>query len=124
MSSNKDVQEMTQYIYRELLRVSSSLDEVKIVSDEAGEDVDIQIAFKLAYSSAYKEFTYNGSGQTTQIDIWEDNSKAVKLFTKTFVYSGSDLSSVTLVDEVSGKTMLKTFTYSGGQVSAISTVIT
>lgn len=70
----------------------------------------IQQNYNAAYDKNYKEINFS-NGDPVSIDIWETNSKAIKLFTKTVSYTDGEISSVVTVDEVSGRVLTKTLTY-------------
>jgi len=83
---------------------------------------EIEGQFKVAQSTAYSEFIFV-DGKLTSIDVWDTASKVTKLFTKTITYSGDDIDTVTLVDEVSGQTLTKTITFSLGNISTKTEVL-
>lgn len=78
--------------------------------DANNERTEIEDAFKHAYSTYYKEGVKVGK-VTTQINIWENSSKAVKLFTKNFTRTGNLVTGIELIDEVNGNRLVKGFTY-------------
>ena len=73
---------------------------------------EIEDLYKVAYSTKYSEYTYTGSN-LTKIEIYTDSGKATKLFTKDLSYTGSQLTSITITDELTGNTLTKTLGYSG-----------
>lgn len=78
--------------------------------DANNERTEIEDAFKHAYSTYYKEGVKVGK-VTTQINIWENSSKAVKLFTKNFTRTGNLVTGIELIDEVNCNRLVKGFTY-------------
>lgn len=58
----------------------------------------------------YDELIY-ASGLLTKIETYVDNSKVTKLFTKTFIYSGGVLTSITLLNIATNVTVTKTLNY-------------
>jgi len=80
---------------------------------------NVEAEFNAAYDTAYHELTYS-AGRLISVDIWVDNTKALKLFTKTITYTGSNITSIEIVDEINSNTLTKTFTYSGGNISTIT----
>lgn len=85
-------------------------------------ETEILVLWKFAYATCYKEYTY-ASGQLTGIGIWTTAGKTLKLFTRTFSYTGTQLTSMTTVDEISAKTLTKTFSYTGSQLTTATGVI-
>lgn len=71
--------------------------------------VELLAQFKTALATNYTEYGYTGDNLTT-VSVWEDMSKLLLLFTRTLVYSGDDLVSVTTTDVVTGATYTKTLT--------------
>ncbi len=84
---------------------------------------DLHINFNTNKDGIYKEFTTSG-GSLSKIDMWEDSSKATKLFTKTFTYVSGVLSEIETVDEINSKTLTKALVYTSGILSNITEVIT
>ena len=81
--------------------------------------------FNFAYNNHYTELSYDGSGNLTTVEIWEDNTKALKLFTRTLSYTGSDLTSATTTDELTLVELTKTFTYDvDGNLTTVTATVT
>lgn len=78
--------------------------------DTNNERTEIEDSFKHAYSTYYKEGV-KVNNLITQINIWENSSKAVKLFTKNFTRTGNLVTGIELIDEVNGNRLVKGFTY-------------
>ena len=75
--------------------------------------MELEMAFKAAKLSNYREFTYSQQGDLTDIDIYETDSKLVTLFTKDFAYSQQgNLTDILLTRVSDGAQLLKLFTYS------------
>ena len=79
----------------------------------------IEVGFKEAYNTAYKEFLYSGT-QVVAIDIWETGAKSRKLYTKTIEYTGDNVTRIYLVDEQNGHSLTKNIAYGVSGVSNIS----
>jgi len=95
-------------------------DDVKFVPTQIARE-NIENDFNAAYSTAYHEITYDGSERVSVIDIWENDSKTVKLFTKTFIYVEDNIYQITIFDEKSSLTLRKTFAYNlSGDVISIT----
>lgn len=82
--------------------------------DTNNERTELEDSFKYAYNTYYKEGVKAGN-LITQINVWENSSKATKLFTKNFTYSGSLTTGIELIDEVNGNKLVKGFTYLDGE---------
>ena len=80
---------------------------------------EIELGYKLAYNSNYKELT-SVDGKLTMIEIWVDSGKGTKLFTKIFQYKSYGLEAIITTDEVGGSTMTQSFTYQDGKIISIS----
>jgi len=61
-------------------------------------------------ASYYDELTY-AAGLLAKIETYVDSSKATKLFTKTFIYSGGVLTSITILRIFTNLTTTKTLNY-------------
>ena len=74
--------------------------------------MELEMAFKAAKLSNYREFTYSQQGDLTDIDIYETDSKLVTLFTKDFIYDNKkNLTDILLTRISDGAQLLKLFTY-------------
>jgi hypothetical protein len=93
-------------------------------SEYASKDVvDLRSTFKEAYLTGYKEFTFAGS-DLSQIDIWTTAGKTLKVFTKTFTYNGSgQVTQIQTYDLLSTLTLTKTITYNSGEISTITETV-
>jgi hypothetical protein len=61
----------------------------------------------------YKEFIYDGGGNLITQNIWSDNTKVLKYYNISYLYTLGNLSTIT-VERVSDTfTYLKTFSYDG-----------
>jgi hypothetical protein len=72
------------------------------------------------YPEAYTEFTYTGSN-LTGISIWASLAKVTLLVTKTFSYSGGNLVSKVVTDEITLKTITVTYGYTGSNLTSKAT---
>ncbi len=93
-----------------------------ILSDLSGgaARTEMELMFKKTYNSdTYAEFT-RVAGDITQIDIWETSAKTNKLFTKVITRTGSDITSVTITDEVTGATLVTTITRTGADITSLT----
>jgi len=74
--------------------------------------MELEMAFKTAKLSNYREFTYSQQGNLTDIDIYEDSTKTVKLFAKDFSYDNKkNLTNILLTRISDGAQLLKIFSY-------------
>lgn len=77
-------------------------------------------AFRAAQLSYYSEFTYT-QNDLTSITIYEDDTKAVTLFTKDFSYTQqNDLDRILLTREDDGAQLLKIFEYTQNDLTSIT----
>lgn len=83
-------------------------------------ELDLHIMWNLITKSSWKVFTYT-MGALTKIEMYTDSSLAIKVFTKDFVYVGSDISTTTVTRISDGKTEIKTFTFLTGALQTIGT---
>ena len=75
---------------------------------------ELELAFKQAYNTMYKEPIREGK-TIIQINIYENSSKALKLFTKTFTRVNNLVTQITITDELTGHTLIKGFTWLNGE---------
>lgn len=94
-----------------------------VVVNDTKNRVEIENLFKVAYSTKYAEYTYDG-GNLTTITVWDTASKTNKLFTKSLSYTGSDLTGISIKDEIRNKTLTKTLSYSLGNLVSKTEAIT
>jgi len=69
----------------------------------------------------YKEVTWS-NGVPAKVTIWVDNSKAVKLWTRTYTFVGGVPTQVSVVDEVNSVTNVKTIVWQNGVPVSINKV--
>jgi len=82
--------------------------------------MEMEMAFKAASLSNYREFAYV-SGDLNTITIYTDDTKTVTLFTKDFTYNvGGDLTELLLTRDSDGSQLLKTFAYTDGDLTSIT----
>jgi hypothetical protein len=73
--------------------------------------MELQMQFKASKLSNYKELTWTGD-LLTATDVYEDNSKAVKLFNLVLSYDVNDVLVQTVLTRISDSaTLTKTFEY-------------
>ena len=78
---------------------------------------ELELAFKQAYNTLYKEPIREGK-LITQINVYENSSKALKLFTKTFIRLGGKVTQITIKDELTGLMLVKGFAWLDGEWQA------
>jgi hypothetical protein len=90
-----------------------------IEAPSVGDIIDLD--FKSAYNTYYHVITYSSDGDVSAINIWTDDTKATQLFSKTFTYSGGNLTRIDITDG-SGTTLLtKLFVYDAdGNIETIT----
>lgn len=84
---------------------------------------ELEKLFRAAYVTKYTELGYTGDDLTT-VEVWEDGTKTIKLFTRTLGYTGDDLTTVTTVDDQVGTTLLVTLGYTGDDLTSTTKVVT
>ena len=78
----------------------------------------------------FEKITYlPGSSKVDKITGYEDNSKAVTLYSQSFTYAGSKVTQLVTVihnpeDNTKTTTITDTFTYAGAKIQDISRVVT
>ena len=81
--------------------------------------MELEMEFKAVNLYYYKEFSYTGT-QLTGIDIYEDDTKAIALFSKTLTYVDNKLSQTDLTRISDSATLTKTFAYVGANLTSIT----
>lgn len=71
----------------------------------------IDLDYKSRLSTYYHEISYNVDGDVKTIDVWLNNAKTTKLFTKAFTYTNGDLTQILITDVVTGVTLTKALVY-------------
>lgn len=84
--------------------------------------IDLLNQFNTTYSTCYSEITYTGELPTT-ITYYEDNTKALTLYTKTITYTSGLPTTVEIVDNVNSKTLTITNTYTDGALTSVTKAI-
>jgi len=85
--------------------------------------VDLDAMFSTAFENYYHEVNYSGSGDITDIQVYEDNLQTTHLFSRTFTYDGSgNLTQIVTNDEQNaGVSLTKTISYNGsGDVANVT----
>lgn len=81
-------------------------------------NLELEMGFIASKSDNFTKLTYTGS-TLTKIEIFEDNTMAVKLLQKDLTYAGGQLTQVVITRTSDSATLTKTLTYAG---SALDTV--
>lgn len=71
----------------------------------------IDLDYKSRLSTYYHEISYTVGGDVDTIDVWLNNTKTTKLFTKAFTYTNGDLTQILITDVVTGATLTKALVY-------------
>lgn len=87
--------------------------------------LEMEMAFKTAYASYYKELEYVTTGplkdSLLDVYIWTDSSKTTLLFSKNFWYDISqNLSKTLLIRDSDNSQLLKTFEYTSGNLTSVT----
>lgn len=118
---------VTPVIGDELLIVDSTTGRLKrtvidsFIASFNPQDVELQFPWKTNYN-LYQELTYTGAN-VTQINYWNDATKALKLFTKDITYTGLNPTTIATTDELTGKILTTTIVYSGDNILNITKTI-
>ena len=86
------------------------------ISDYEHNKRKMELDFNTSYDSQYKVFSYSGN-LVSAIDIWTDSSQTTKLYSKSLYYTGSLVTSSTMIDNINSITQTKVFTYSGNNIT-------
>jgi len=87
-----------------------------IVAGGSGSTNDIELTLQMITLISYVEYTYDLSGNLTNKDIWEDNTKTNKYYSILYNYTGDDLTSLDVTRETDSFSYTKTFTYLDGNL--------
>lgn len=63
-------------------------------------------------TEGYTEYTYDIDNNLTNINVWKDETKTIKIVEKSLAYTGDDLTSITITLN-GGLTYTKNFSYDG-----------
>lgn len=100
--------------------VQSAIDEIAGATGSTGSSLEDM--YNYAYINYYTELTYSGD-DLSSVEVWEDDFKILKLFTRDLIYTGDDLTQVITTDEINGDMLIKDFSYSGGNLISILTTV-
>lgn len=82
---------------------------------------EIEKVIQLVTRNNYVEYTYDGGGNLTNKDIWEDNGKITKYFSIIYSYTDGDLTLVDITRETDSFHFTKTYSYTDGNLTSITT---
>jgi YD repeat-containing protein len=88
-----------------------------------GTAVDLDAMFSTAFENYHHEVNYSGSGDITDIQVYDDNLQTTHLFSRTFTYDGSgNLTQIVTSDEQNaGVSLTKTISYNGsGDIASVT----
>jgi hypothetical protein len=72
----------------------------------------IRLMWSIAYPFAYAEYSYNGTGDIVDYNIWSDNTKTIHVFNKHFSYlPNGDLTQIFTTFYLTGDTLTRDITY-------------
>lgn len=86
-----------------------------------GDDFELEMTRKPGMGS-YMEYVLTGD-KITQVNYWEDATKAIKLFTKDITYTGENPTTIITTDEVDGDVLTITIAYTGDTILNITKVL-
>ena len=84
------------------------------------DNLELEMEFKASQLTTYKEFLYAGNN-LIQTDTYVDNTKTIQIFSKTFSYTGKNLTQTVLTRISDAATLTRTFVYTGNQLTSIET---
>jgi hypothetical protein len=113
--------------YWSVVGVAGALTDWKMLNDRVPSTIneqeklnlELEMAFKAAAISRYKELTYVGK-TLTAVDIYTSAAKTVKLFNKTFAYVGKTLTKTVLTRISDGTTLTKDLAYIGKNLISVT----
>lgn len=91
-----------------------------IVGLSSGSTNDIELILQMISRDAYVEFSYDGSGNLTNKDIWNDSGKGTKYYSIIYNYTGDDLTSIDVTRETDSFSYTKSFTYDSNGLATIT----
>ncbi len=86
--------------------------------DEHIEYDDMFTLFNTVLKTGYTEYVY-ADNKVTQVNVWEDNLKTNKLYTKDLTYTDDKITQITITDEQTSNSLTKTITYSGDTIDTV-----
>jgi len=78
---------------------------VRIIEDNTQKQVN--------HKEGYKEITWS-NGVPARVEVWEDASKAIKLWTRDYTFTGGVPTGITIVNEDDGITVTKQIVWQNG----------
>jgi hypothetical protein len=87
------------------------LDALDVGALDAVNALTVELLWNQLYPSFYTELTYDINNRVTQQDIWDTPSKVTQIFTKTYTYSGNQVTQVDITHLIDGAVLTKNFTY-------------
>jgi hypothetical protein len=88
-----------------------------------GVSVDLDAMFSTAFENYHHEVNYSGSGDITDIQVYDDNLQTTHLFSRTFTYDGGgNLTQIVTNDEQNaGVSLTKSISYNGsGDIASVT----
>ena len=78
--------------------------------------LEMEMEFKTSYLCNYKEFTYDGNKQLSEVDIWTDSTANIKLFHKDLTYNAKkNLIQIDLIRISDGALLTSVFNYNASK---------
>jgi hypothetical protein len=81
--------------------------------------IELGLKFKTAYNGNTYSEIIREDGYITQIDIWDNSSKDVKLFTQLIIREDGNIIETVITDEITGKTLTSTIVRTDGLITGI-----
>ena len=99
----------------------SELEGTDGVNGEPG--ITIEQMYNNAYTTHFTEIIKTGE-DVTQINVWTNSGKTVKLFTKNITYDTGKVTQVSITDEINSQTLTTVIGYSGENVVSTTKTLT
>ena len=101
-----------------------ALSELEGSDGEIGEPgITIEQMYNNAYTTHFTEIIKTGE-DVTQINVWTNSGKTVKLFTKNITYDTGKVTQVSITDEINSQTLTTVIGYSGENVVSTTKTLT
>jgi hypothetical protein len=75
-------------------------------------EAELQMMWSALYPRSYSEFSYNGTGDIVDFNVWSDDTKTIAIFNKHFTYLiNGDLNQIVTTNLLTSLTKTRTLTY-------------
>lgn len=91
---------------------------------EFPDSLSLELQWSVSFPNYYSEPAYDINNKITRVDIWNNPSKSIHIFSKVFTYTGAQITDVLITRETDGQTLQKIITYTGAFVTNVTRVYT